>query len=67
MKYLNSAFGSGGMFCTLSDSDLNDYVMHKATDTEGLRILQAVVTIGYQESDHGPPIYVLSPEVGKLL
>lgn len=63
---INTSFGSGGMFCTLSDVDLGNYLLDKVNTfmnpSNNPRILSAVENIGLQ-SDKEPPVYVLSPEV----
>ncbi len=64
VQAINTGFSSGGMFCTLSDVDLGNYLLEKVMDfmkEDQPRTLQAVCNVGQQETT--PPIYVLSPEV----
>ena len=64
VQAINSGFGSGGMFCTLSDGDLGNYLLKKVMKfmkQEDPRKLQAVGNVGQQ--DINPPIFILSPEV----
>lgn len=61
---INASFGSGGMFCTLTDIELGNYLLKKVMSFMGQdrpRTLTAVRHIGQQECS--PPIFVLSPEV----
>ena len=63
---INSAFGSGGMFCTLTDIALGNYLLKKVINFMGqdqLHTLRAVRHIGQQEGFL--PIFVLSPEVNR--
>lgn len=64
VQAINSGFGSGGMFCTLSDGDLGTYLLTKVMKFMELvepRMLQAVGNVGQQ--DVNPPVFILSPEV----
>ena len=63
---INGAFGSGGMFCTLTDIELGNYLLKKVMNFMGQdrpHTLRAVRHIGQQEGS--PPIFVLSPEVSR--
>lgn len=64
MLAINSGFGSGGMFCTLSDVDLGNYLLGKVMEFMAdphVRVLSAVQNVGQQDSD--PPIFLLASEV----
>ena len=64
VQEINSVFSSGGMFCTLSDVDLGNYLLEKVMEfmqEPQPRTLQAVCNVGQQ--DVSPPVIVLSPEV----
>ena len=64
IQAINRSFGSGGMFCTLSDVELGNYLLHKVMEfmkTNQPRILTAVENVGQQDVD--PPVFLLSPEV----
>ena len=64
VQAINSGFRSGGMFCTLSDGELGNYLLGKVMEFMGEReprTLQAVGNVGQQ--DVSPPVFVLSPEV----
>lgn len=66
IQAINTGFNSGGMFCTLSDSELGHYLLGKVMDfmkEPDKRILRAVSNIGQQDTN--PPVFVLSPEVGQ--
>lgn len=66
VQAINAGFSSGGMFCTLSDVDLGNYLLEKVMDfmkEPHPRTLKAVSNVGQQ--DTSPPIFVLSPEVIK--
>ena len=68
IQTINSAFHSGGMFCTLSDSDLGNYLLGKVMEFMGEpqpRKLTAVTNIGRQDTI--PPVYVLSSHVCNLI
>ena len=68
IQAINRSFGSGGMFCTLSDSDLGNYILSKVMQfmsTSQPRILAAVKSVGQQDSD--PPMFLLSTEVRYLM
>lgn len=68
IQTINSAFHSGGMFCTLSDSDLGNYLLHKVMEfmrEDQPRKLTAVKNIGLQDTI--APVYVLSSDVCMLL
>ena len=61
---VNRAFGSGGMFCTLTDAESSNYLMAKVMAfmrDPRHRILKAVKHVGQQEGF--PPIFILSAEV----
>ena len=61
---INTGFISGGMFCTLSDGDLGNYLLSKVMEfmkQDHIRTLKAVKNVGQQ--DCNPPIFVLSPDV----
>lgn len=61
---INSGFHSGGMFCTLSDGDMGNYLLKKVMEFMGQpepRTLKAVNCLGQQ--DGTPPVFILSPEV----
>ena len=61
---INRSFVSGGMFCTLSDVDLENYLLEKVMSFMRMpqpRVLAAVENIGQQDGD--PPVFLLSPEV----
>ena len=61
---INSGFGSGGMFSTLSDADLGNYLLGKVMQFMSggqARTLSAVQNVGQQDGD--PPIFLLSSEV----
>lgn len=61
---INSGFNLGGMFCTLSDVDLGNYLLGKVMEFMGEpnpRTLKAVMNVGQQDTT--PPIFVLSAEV----
>ena len=65
---INGSFGSGGMFCTLTDSELGTYLLKKVMSfmrQDRPHTLRAVRHIGQQECS--PPIFVLSPEVSTQL
>ena len=64
IQTINLAFNSGGMFCTLSDTELGNYLLAKVMEFMAEptpRILQAVKNIGLQDTI--PPVYVLSSDV----
>ena len=64
IQAINLSFGSGGMFCTLSDVELGNYLLNKVMEfmnTSDPRILTAVENIGQQDGD--PPVFVLSTQV----
>ena len=64
IQTINSAFKSGGMFCTLSDCELGNYLLAKVMEfmkEEEPRKLAAVANIGFQDTIS--PVYVLSPDV----
>ena len=64
IQTINMAFKSGGMFCTLSDCELGNYLLGKVMEfmkEDEPRKLTAVGNIGLQ--DTVSPVYVLSPEV----
>jgi len=64
VQAINSGFHSGGMFCTLSDTDLGNYLLEKVMEfmgTDQPRTLQAVENVGQQAVD--PPVFALSPQV----
>ena len=66
VQAINSGFHSGGMFCTLSDSDLGKYLLGKVMafmQQQEPRIIQAVSCLGQQ--DGSSPYFILSPEVQK--
>jgi len=61
---VNRAFGSGGMFCTLTDVELTNYLMTKVMafmKEPQHRILTAVGHVGQQEGS--PSVFILSAEV----
>ena len=64
IQTINSAFNSGGILCTLSDSDLGNYLLGKVMDLmrkNQPRKLTAVKNIKLQDTT--PPVYVLSSDV----
>ena len=64
IQTINIAFKSGGMFCTLSDGELGNYLLGKVMEfmkEEEPRKLTAVGNIGLQ--DAVSPVYVLSTDV----
>ena len=64
VQAINSGFRSGGMFCTLTDTDLGNYLLEKVMEfmgTDQPRTLQAVENVGQQAVD--PPVFALSPQV----
>ena len=64
VQAINSGFRSGGMFCTLTDTDLGNYLLEKVMEfmgTDHPRTLQAVENVGQQAVD--PPVFALSPQV----
>lgn len=64
VQAINTGFNSGGMFCTLSDADLGNYLLAKVMafmKSANRRTLKAVRNIGQQDTN--PPVFVLSPEV----
>ena len=64
VQAINTGFQSGGMFCTLSDSDLGTYLLKKVMefmDKDNRRVLRAVQNLGQQDTN--PPVYILSQEV----
>ena len=64
MSTINKDFGSGGMFCTLTDVDLGNYLLEKVTtfmSSPSYRVLMAVANVGQQKVN--PPIYLLSQDV----
>lgn len=66
VQAINAGFSSGGMFCTLSDVELGNYLLEKVMDfmkDSDPRTLQAVCNVGQQ--DGNPPVFVLSPEVSQ--
>lgn len=66
VQAINTGFNSGGMFCTLSDSELGNYLLGKVMDfmkNGEIQTLKAVRNIGQQDTN--PPVFVLSPEVGQ--
>lgn len=66
VQTINTGFNSGGMFCTLSDADLGNYLLGKVLEfmkEDGRRTLKAVPYVGQQDTT--PPVFVLSPEVGQ--
>ena len=61
---INQYFGSGGMFCTLSDIELGNYLLKKVLEfmkAPKPRVLTAVETVGQQDVD--PPVFLLPAEV----
>ena len=65
VQAINTGFSCGGMFCTLLDVDLGNYLLEKVMEfmkNRRPRTLQAVCKVGQQDTT--PPIYALSPEVG---
>ena len=68
MQAINIGFGSGGMFCTLTDVDLGNYLLGKVMEFMAggqARTLSAVQNVGQQDCD--PPIFLLSSEVKHLI
>ena len=64
VQAINHGFKSGGMFCTLSDVEVGNYLLGKVMDFMGgqdTRTLQTVGHVGQQEGT--PSIFVLSAEV----
>jgi hypothetical protein len=64
VQAINSGFQSGGMFCTLTDVDLGNYLLGKVMEfmgEENPRTLQAVMNVGQQ--DISPPIFIISAEL----
>lgn len=64
VQAINSGFNCGGMFCTLSDVDLGNYLLKKVMEfmsASNPHTLKAVRNIGQQTTN--PPVFVLSPEV----
>ena len=67
VQAINHGFNSGGMFCTLSDVDMGNYLLGKVMEFMGEqdpRTLQTVGHVGQQEGIH--PTFVLSAEVSVL-
>ncbi len=68
MSTINKGFGSGGMFCTLTDVDLGNYLLEKVTtfmSSPSYRILTAVANVGQQNVN--PPVYLLSQDVSAVI
>lgn len=69
VQAINNGFHSGGMFCTLSDADLGNYLLLKVMDFTGgdrpPRTLRAVKTVGQQ--DVNSSIFVLSSQVSTCM
>lgn len=64
VQAINSGFNCGGMFCTLSDVDLGNYLLKKVMEfmsENEPHTLIAVRNVGQQEFK--PPVFVISPEV----
>ena len=64
IQAINAAFHAGGMFCTLSDGELGNYLLGKVMNfMRGAcpRKLVAVENIGQQDVNN--PIFVLPSEV----
>ena len=64
IQAINKSFGSGGMFCTLSDVGLGNYLLQMVIDfmkTTEPKILTAVENVGQQDQD--PPVFLLSSKV----
>lgn len=65
---INQSFGSGGMFCTLSDVELGNYLLKKVMEfmsAPNPRILTAVENVGQQDTN--PPVFAITPEVNEFL
>ena len=64
VQSINQGFVSGGMFCTLSDVELGNYLLKKVMEfmnEQNPRTLKTVGHVGQQEGT--PATFVLSPEV----
>ena len=64
IQTINAAFHAGGMFCTLSDGELGNYLLGKVMNFmkgDSPRTLVAVENIGQQDVNN--PVFILSPEV----
>ena len=62
---INTGFNCGGMFCTLTDVDLGNFLLKKVMEFMGEnepQTLIAVRNVG-QQQELTPPVYVFSPEV----